>query len=102
MPLTFFQPRGTTTVHPRPMGIIDWARHFPWWRPVSKVRILIYADDTGRFSGGSFLGLQYVYNLLKSLAYFYVDFQIEFADRDGSETIAGGLAGTGPFLSRNC
>lgn len=73
-------------------GIIDWDLHFKWWRPPAKVRILMYADSSVRFSGGSFLGLQYVYNLLKSRAYYYVDFDIQFAHRDGTDptaTIAG-------------
>lgn len=73
-------------------GIIDWDKFYPWWRSPGKVRILMYADGSVRFNGGSFLGLQYVYNLLKSRAYYYVDFQIDFAHRDGSDptaTIAG-------------
>jgi len=73
-------------------GIIDWHQHFPWWRQPAKVRILMYADSSVNFSGGGFGGLQYVYNLLKSRAYFYVDFQIDFAHRDGTDpsaTISG-------------
>jgi hypothetical protein len=69
-------------------GIVDWAKVYPWWRPPGKVRILMYADGAVHFSGGSFMGLQYVYSLLKSRAYFYVDFQIEFAHRDGSDPTA--------------
>jgi hypothetical protein len=69
-------------------GIIDWDRHFKWWHPPAKVRILMYADGSVNFSGGGFLGLQYVYNLLKSRAYYYVDFSIEFAHRDGTDPTA--------------
>lgn len=69
-------------------GIIDWDRHFPWWFPPVKLRILIYADSSVHFDGGPFLGLQYVYNLLKSRAYFYVDFAIDFAHRDGTDPTA--------------
>ena len=69
-------------------GIINWDKHFPWWRAPSKVRILIYADGGVQFNGGPFLGLQYVYNLLKSRAYHYVSFHIEFAHRDGSDPTA--------------
>jgi hypothetical protein len=69
-------------------GVIDWDRHFKWWNPPSKVRILMYADGSVNFSGGGFLGLQYVYNLLKSRAYFYVDFDIQFAHRDGTDPTA--------------
>ena len=80
---------------------IDWDTHFKWWRRPSKVRILMYADGSVHFSGGGFLGLQYVYNLLKSRSYFYVDFQIEFAHRDGTDptaTIPGALPLTSPAL----
>ncbi|MBC8057304.1 MAG: hypothetical protein H7Y61_12070, partial [Rhizobiales bacterium] len=45
-------------------------------------------DGSVHFSGGGFQGLQYVYNLLKSRSYHYVDFQIEFAHRDGSDPTA--------------
>ncbi len=69
-------------------GIIDWDLHFPWWRRPAKVRILMYADGSVHFNGGSFLGLQYVYNLLKSRAFYYVDFQIDFAHRDGTDPTA--------------
>ncbi len=69
-------------------GIIDWNQHFKWWRQPAKVRILMYADGTVHFNGGSFLGLQYVYNLLKSRAYYYVDFSINFAHRDGTDPTA--------------
>ncbi len=69
-------------------GIIDWDQRFKWWHSPSKVRILMYADSSVQFNGGGFLGLQYVYNLLKSRAYFYVDFQIDFAHRDGTDPSA--------------
>lgn len=69
-------------------GVIDWNQHFKWWRQPAKVRILMYADSSVRFSGGQFLGLQYVYNLLKSRAYYYVDFSIDFAHRDGTDSTA--------------
>ena len=69
-------------------GTIDWDRHFPWWRKPAKVRILMYADGSIRFNGGSFLGLQYVYTLLKTRAYFYVDFSIDFAHRTGGDPTA--------------
>lgn len=69
-------------------GIIDWNQHFKWWRHPAKVRILMYADSSVHFSGGGFLGLQYVYNLLKSRAYYYVDFSIDFAHRDGTDPTA--------------
>lgn len=71
---------------------IDWNRHFPWWLPAPKVRILMYADGSVFFNGGGFLGLNYVTTLLKSRPYFYVNFQIDTAHRDGSDptaTIAG-------------
>lgn len=69
-------------------GIIDWDQHFKWWNKPAKVRILMYADGSVHFNGGSFLGLQYVYNLLKSRAYYYVDFDIAFAHRDGTDPTA--------------
>ncbi len=69
-------------------GIVEWERHFPWWRHPAKVRILMYADDSVHFNGGGFRGLQYVYNLLKSRAYFYVDFHIKFAHRNGTDPTA--------------
>ena len=69
-------------------GTIDWDTHFKWWRRPSKVRVLMYADGPVHFSGGSFLGLQYVYNLLKSRSQHFVDFQIEFAHRDGTDPTA--------------
>lgn len=82
-------------------GTIDWDTHFNWWRQPSKVRVLVYADGSVHFSGGGFMGLQYVYNLLKSRSYFYVDFQVEFAHRDGTDptaTIPGAQALTSPTL----
>jgi hypothetical protein len=73
-------------------GILDWDTHFPWWRRPAKVRILLYADGSVRFSGGPFLGLQYVKTLLESRAYFYVDFDVATAHRDSTDpsaTVAG-------------
>lgn len=72
-------------------GILDWDLVFPWWRRPAKVRVLMYADGSVRFNGGSFMGLQYVINLLQSRAYYYVDFDVSTAHRDGdpSATIAG-------------
>jgi hypothetical protein len=69
-------------------GIIDWDKQFRWWRPPARVSILMYADGPVNFQGGSFLGLQYVSTLLKSRAYFYADFQIETAHRDGTDPSA--------------
>jgi hypothetical protein len=69
-------------------GIIDWDQRFPWWRTPAQVRILMYADSSVRFQGGPFLGLQYVSTLLKSRAYFYVNFQIDTAHRDGTDPSA--------------
>lgn len=85
----------------RRWGAIDWDLHFPWWRRPAKVRILMYADGSVHFKGGSFLGLQYVYNLLKTRAYFYVDFSLDFAHRTGGDptaTIAGARLLTDPAL----
>ncbi|MCW5797371.1 MAG: hypothetical protein KIT40_02635 [Nitrospira sp.] len=85
----------------RRWGAIDWDLHFPWWRRPAKVRILMYADGSVHFNGGSFLGLQYVYNLLKTRAYSYVDFSIDFAHRTGGDptaTIAGPKLLTDPAL----
>ena len=76
-----------TTIHHR-WGIIDWDVRFPWWRVPPKVRILMYADSVVNFNGGSFLGLQYVKTLLESRAYFYVDFDIATAHRDGTDPSA--------------
>lgn len=69
-------------------GVIDWDKQFPWWRRPAKVRILMYADGPVNFNGGSFLGLQYVKTLLESRAYFYVDFDIATAHRDGTDPSA--------------
>jgi hypothetical protein len=69
-------------------GIIDWDLRFPWWRRPAKVRILMYADGSVNFNGGPFLGLQYVKTLLESRAYFYVDFDIATAHRDGTDPSA--------------
>ena len=88
MPNTFSTPKDIQMSIRDRWGVIDWDQHFKWWRPPAKVRILMYADTVVNFSGGGFGGLQYVYNLLKSRAYFYVDFQIEFAHRDGTDPTA--------------
>ncbi|CAH1387847.1 hypothetical protein [Candidatus Nitrotoga sp. M5] len=69
-------------------GIFDWQQLYPWWRLPTKVRILMYADSSVRFSGGPFLGLQYVKTLLESRAYAYVDFDISTAHRDGIDSNA--------------
>ncbi|MBP0639449.1 hypothetical protein [Cupriavidus sp. AcVe19-6a] len=69
-------------------GILDWKGRFPWWRKPAKVRILMYADSSVHFEGGPFLGLQYVKTLLESRAYFYVDFDIATAHRDGTDPSA--------------
>lgn len=63
--------------------ILDWQERYPWWPSPPKVRILIYADGNVRFNGGDFLGMKYVTALLESRAYFYVDFDIRTAHRDG-------------------
>ncbi|WPB78364.1 hypothetical protein KYC5002_04230 [Archangium violaceum] len=101
MPNTFSDVEALTRSIANRWGIIDWNRHFGWWRPPSKVRILMYADSSVYFNGGSFLGLQYVFNLLKSRAYYYVDFEIDFAHRDGTDptaTIPGAQALTSATL----
>lgn len=69
-------------------GIIDWQTHYPWWTKPGKVRILMYADGSVRFNGGPFLGLQYVKSLLESRAFFYVDFDVSTAHRDGGDSSA--------------
>ena len=69
-------------------GIVDWKLHYPWWHTPAKVRILMYADGSVHFNGGSFLGLQYVKTLLESRAYYYVDFDVATAHRDGSDPSA--------------
>lgn len=101
MPTTFSNARDLQLSIKDRWGSLDWDTHFKWWRPPSKVRVLMYADGVVHFSGGSFGGLQYVYNLLKSRSYFYVDFQIDFAHRDGTDptaTIAGAHQLTSPTL----
>lgn len=45
-------------------GLRDSELRFPWWRKPAKVKVLLYADGTVHFDGGSFLGLQYVHKLL--------------------------------------
>lgn len=69
-------------------GIIDWQTHYPWWHTPAKVRILMYADGSVHFNGGPFLGLQYVKTLLESRAFYYVDFDVATAHRDGSDPSA--------------
>lgn len=69
-------------------GILDWDIAFPWWRRPAKVRVLMYADGPVHFNGGSFNGLQYVINLLQSRAYYYVDFDVATAHRDGTDPSA--------------
>ncbi len=69
-------------------GIVDWKLHYPWWHTPAKVRILMYADSSVHFNGGSFLGLQYVKTLLESRAYYYVDFDVATAHRDGTDPSA--------------
>lgn len=69
-------------------GLVDWKVRFPWWRTPAKVRLLMYADGSVHFDGGAFMGLQYVKTLLESRAYFYVDFDIATAHRDGTDPTA--------------
>jgi hypothetical protein len=69
-------------------GVPNWELHFPWWRVPAKVRILMYADSSVNFVGGPFLGLQYVKTLLESRAYYYVDFDVATAHRDGGDLSA--------------
>lgn len=68
--------------------VLDWEKVYPWWRKPAKVRVLLYADGSVRFNGGPFLGLQYVTNLLESRAYFYADFDVASAHRDGTDASA--------------
>jgi len=59
----------------------------------------MYADGSVRFNGGPFLGLQYVKTLLESRAYYYVDFDIATAHRNGTDpsaSIAGAKKLTDP------
>ncbi|WP_410857952.1 hypothetical protein [Paraburkholderia sp. SIMBA_054] len=75
-------------------NILDWDKVYPWWRRPSNVRILVYADGLIHLQGGSFQGMQYVYQLLKSRAYSYVNFSVSFAHRDGADpsaTIKGAM-----------
>lgn len=69
-------------------GILDWKLKFPWWRAPAQVRILMYADGSVRFDGGPFFGLNYVRTLVDSHAYYYVDFKIDTAHRDGTDPSA--------------
>jgi len=68
--------------------IIDWQKAYPWWRRPAKVRVLLYADGSVRFNGGPFLGLRYVTTLLESRAYYYADFDVASAHRDGTDPSA--------------
>jgi hypothetical protein len=68
--------------------ILDWEKVYPWWRRPAKVRVLLYADGSVRFNGGPFMGLQYVTNLLESRAYYYADFDVASAHRDGTDSSA--------------
>jgi hypothetical protein len=70
--------------------IRNWQQDFSWWRSPAQVRILIYGDS-GMLSpafGIGFLGLDYVKTLLTSNAYWYVNFQVSTADRDGQDPTA--------------
>lgn len=88
MPETFVTvERLTSSIQDR-WGLINWEKQFPWWRSPAQVRILMYADGSAQFQGGPFLGLEYVSTLLKSRAYFYVDFEIDTAHRDGIDPSA--------------
>lgn len=66
----------------------NWDLLFPWWRKPAEVRILMYADGRVHFSGGTFGGLQYVKKLLESRAYFYADFRVRTAHREGADNSA--------------
>jgi hypothetical protein len=72
----------------RRWGATNWGLVFPWWRKPAEVRILMYADGLVRFSGGTFGGLQYVKKLMESKAYFYVDFRVSTAHREGADATA--------------
>ncbi|NKJ51128.1 hypothetical protein CIC12_31295 [Burkholderia sp. SG-MS1] len=69
-------------------NILDWDKLYPWWRRPAQVRILIYADGSVHLQGGGFQGMQYVYQLLKSRAYTYVNFSVSFAHREGTDPTA--------------
>lgn len=68
--------------------LVDWDVVYPWWRRPAKVRVLLYADGSVRFNGGPFMGLSYVTSLLTSRAYYYVDFDVASAHRDGTDATA--------------
>lgn len=70
----------------------DWDITFPWWREPSIVRILIYAEGRVSFENGLFRGMAYVTTLLKSRAYFYVDFEIATAHRN-SDCVGASIQG---------
>ncbi len=69
-------------------GPRDWDVRFPWWRRPAKVKVLMYADGGVHLDGGSFRGLQYVHQLMTSRAYSYVDFDVDFVHRDGTDPTA--------------
>jgi hypothetical protein len=64
----------------------NWDITFPWWREPATVRILFYADGRITFENGLFRGMSYVKTLLQSRPYFYVDFEITTAHRNGGRT----------------
>ena len=74
--------------------IPDWKLHFPWWGPPAPCRILMYADSSVQLSGGGFQGITYVKTLLESHAYYYVNFTVDFCNRDGTDPSATIFAGT--------
>ena len=69
-------------------NIPDWKLHFPWWGPPAQCRILMYGDSSVHLSGGGFQGLTYVKTLLESHAYYYVNFSVDFCNRDGEDPTA--------------
>ncbi len=75
--------------------IPDWKLHFPWWRPPAECRILMYSDSIVHLSGGGFQGLTYVKTLLEAHAYYWVNFKVDFCNRDGADpsaTLSPGVA----------
>lgn len=74
--------------------IPEWKLHFPWWGPPAQCRILMYGDSSVHLSGGGFQGLTYVKTLLETHAYYYVDFKVDFCNRDGSDPSATVSPGT--------
>lgn len=69
-------------------NILDWGLYYPWWRRPAKCRILMYGDGSVFLSGGGFQGLTYVKTLLETRAYAYVDFDVTFVNRNGSDPSA--------------